>query len=128
MVEAVDQNSIQVTTASNDVALSTLLTTDGQTLSPAELVARFGLQEGNRLAQLDQETEDKLTVLNGAVCPYEAYWVNRLAKLEPLELPPVNRSQIAAGPVHYAVAPMPMSAELDTLLDRYGSGMDQGNF
>jgi hypothetical protein len=36
-------------------------------LSIADFVAKFGVREGDRLAELDQETADRLTTLNSEI-------------------------------------------------------------
>jgi non-ribosomal peptide synthetase component F/methionyl-tRNA formyltransferase/acyl carrier protein len=113
---AIENDSLKVATASNIVALGKLLTINGQPLSIADFVARFGVREGDRLAELDQETADHLTTLNSAICRHEAFWLNSLAKLEPVELPYSNHSLALTGPVQYATVPMPIPSAVNTFL------------
>lgn len=115
-ITAIDDDSLKVSTASNDVALGRLLTINGQPLSVADFAARFGVREGDRLAELDKETGDRLTILNGTICRHEAFWVNRLIKWEPFELPYANRSPTPAVPAQCATAPMPVPAEFNALV------------
>lgn len=127
-ITAIDDDALKVATASNEVALGKLLTINGQPLSVTDFVARFGVREGDRLAELDQETADHLTTLNSAICRHEAFWVNRLAHSEPIELPYANHSLAPTSPVQYATVPMSIPAEVNTLLARHDDVASRSDF
>lgn len=127
-ITAIDDQSLKVATAKNEVALSKLLTMYGQPLSIAHFVARFGVREGNRLAELDQETAGHLTTLNSTICRHEEFWVNRLAKWEPIELPYANHSLVLTSPVQYANGPMPIPAEVNTFLAGHDDVANRSEF
>jgi len=116
---AIDSNSIKVTTASNDVVLGRVLTINGQSLSISDFAAKFGLNEGARLPELDQQTADHLTALNSEICRHEAFWVKKLAKCEPIELPYANHSLALTSPVKYVTVPIPILAEVNTFVSEH---------
>jgi len=127
-ITAIADDSLRVATASNEVALRKLLTINGQPLSISDFVARFGVREGDRLAELDQETADHLTTLNREICRHEVFWVNRLAKWEPIELPYANHSLALTSPVQYTTVPMPIPTEVNTFLAGHDDVANRSDF
>lgn len=80
-------NGVRVATASTDVLLPQLRTLNGHDLPISELVERYGLRVGDRLADLDDETTARLQPLEARLVRHEAFWVKRLSDLRPLVLP-----------------------------------------
>jgi natural product biosynthesis luciferase-like monooxygenase protein len=128
-ITAIGSDSLKVATASHEVALRKLLTIDGQPLSIADFVARFGVREGDRLAELDQETAEHLTTLNRAICQHEEFWRKRLAELAAIEIPYANHT-IAAhlSSVQYATVSVPLPAEVNTLRAERDDGPNRSDF
>ncbi|HEY0602810.1 MAG TPA: amino acid adenylation domain-containing protein [Herpetosiphonaceae bacterium] len=90
-ISRIDRESIQVATTTTDIALRELLTIDGRDLPLAEVVAIFGLRQGQQLPALPPERAERLTALNTAFGRHEAFWTERLAALHPIALPFVER-------------------------------------
>lgn len=115
-------NSLTISTTTNQVALRKLLTIDGQPLPVSEAVARFGLYEGYKFEGPGQELTTRLTASDAFICKHEAFWVERLATLQPLTLPyyavPTAPQDTAAyqGSVQYMSLPVPIPVEINTFL------------
>lgn len=125
-ITAIDDNSLQVATASNVVALRNLLTINGQSLSIANFIEKCGVKVGEKLAILDQETAARLTRLNREICRYEEYWINRLATLGPIELPYADYSANLSGPSDYKNVPMRIPIEVSTFLAEHADMANLG--
>jgi len=80
-------DSLSVATLDRNLAISRLLEVDGSKLSVSDFVARFNLREGDRLEEIESHTSNRITEMVQYVCKSESYWVDRLAKLEPLSFP-----------------------------------------
>jgi natural product biosynthesis luciferase-like monooxygenase protein len=102
---------LTVATGSNDVQLQRLETLDGKALTPGEAIAHFGLSPASRFELLDPARAEQLTVLNAAVCTHENFWLQRLEKQVPVELPYIDRSApiVAASYAHFD-ASLPVAA------------------
>jgi hypothetical protein len=96
IVTGIDGESLRVSTTTREIALRELLTMEGQAISIPDVVTRFGLHEGYRFSAIDAESARRITELNALICRHEAFWVERLATLQPLALPYAARK---ASPV-----------------------------
>ena len=115
-VTGIDCASLRVSTTSREILLRKLLTIDGQPLSIPDLVTRFGLHEGYRFSDIDPELARRITELNASACRHEAFWVERLAMLQPLALPCAARNASPAEPIRYASVPVPIPEEVISYL------------
>ena len=79
--------ALVVGTGSVPVALRSLATVQGSPLSPADLAARFSLRPGARIPSLDAALARRLSELDAALAPHEAWWAGRLAALAPARIP-----------------------------------------
>lgn len=114
-------NSLTISTTTNQIALRKLLTIEGQPLPISEAVARFGLYEGYKFEDLDQELTTRLTASDAFVSKHETFWAKRLATLRPITLPyvvPTAPQDTAASeePVQYMSLPVPIPVEINTFL------------
>ena len=109
-ITGLDGESIRVSTTSRDVVLRQLLTIDGRPLAIADVVRRFGLQEGYRFRDVDAELARHLTEVHASICRHEAFWVERLATLQPLALPYAARHASSRQTARYASVPVPIPA------------------
>ncbi len=111
---------LKVATASHEVILRQLLTVDSHPLPIPDLVAKFGLYEGYRLPDPRPETADRITTLYAALCPHESSWVKRLATVQPISLPYMEKTTPPEQPARRASLPMPIPAEVMTFLGPQG--------
>ncbi len=81
-------DALQVTTTTRDIALSELATIDGKPLAAGRVAAALRLRPGGKLPELAAATAERLTRLSSELAPHEAHWLERLARLAPLALPP----------------------------------------
>ncbi len=78
---------LTVATNSYDLQLLQVGEIDGAQLSIAELVAKFQLQIGDRLPDLDRSVIAKIDRIEPKLVKHEDFWVKRLATLLPIEIP-----------------------------------------
>lgn len=71
---------------------------------------------------------ERLTLLNDALSRHEAYWVGRLAQLEPVELPYANRVAAPEMPDICERRPWPVPPHLRAYVEGLGSGWTAGDF
>lgn len=76
-----------VSTATNDLALGNFSTIEGRSATAEELSASHRLIVGRQLSSPDTQTCETLQALVADCCKHEAFWVERLATLQPLLLP-----------------------------------------
>jgi amino acid adenylation domain-containing protein len=125
---AIDQGSLQVSTADHEIVLSNLLNIDGRPLSIPDVVARFGLHKGYRFKDIDPELATGITELDSSVCRYEAFWIKRLAALQPLSLPYPLRDALHWQPARYASLSWPIPEELTAFLASHHPAWKLGDF
>ncbi len=115
-ISSIGDEFLNVATASKEISLVKMLTTNGQPLSIADLASRFDIREGDKLEELDPETADLLTTLNGTICRHEEFWLSNLAKLTPIEIPYANHGKALTSPGRYETASMAIPAEVSAFL------------
>ena len=86
----VSTESLVIAATGGAVALSDLGTTRGASLEPAEAVSLLGLSLGQIVALPDAADRARLSELCEGAARAEAYWVRRLSKLDPVEIPYLN--------------------------------------
>ncbi|MFF0018027.1 amino acid adenylation domain-containing protein [Streptomyces sp. NPDC005374] len=82
---AADGSGLMVATADHDLTVRGFSTPEGVAVPSAELVARWGLECGGRLAAPD--AAEALVAQMAMARPHEFWWVRRLARARPFELP-----------------------------------------
>ncbi|MGB3512064.1 MAG: formyltransferase family protein [Microcoleaceae cyanobacterium] len=110
--------TLQISTASYEVALPKLLSIDGQNLAISEVVAKFGLYEGYRVADLWPEVAAHLSQCDREICQHEAFWLKRLAKLETVSLPYATVGKVSGQPRCYESLKMSLPEEVLAFLER----------
>jgi natural product biosynthesis luciferase-like monooxygenase protein len=108
VITHIGPHRFHVATATHDVAIAGLSSLDGQSLSMPDAAARYGLRVGDQLESLDSERATRLTTINAGVCGSEDFWVERLASLQPVEMPYVDRNGQAADGARYEALPLPL--------------------
>ncbi len=84
--------SITAATATQDIRLTQLLALDGEPIPLTEFAGIAGWQ----ISDLDPTSAQRLTDLHDTVVRNERFWARRLAQLEPVEIPYVNRTRTDA--------------------------------
>jgi amino acid adenylation domain-containing protein len=103
-ITAVSDNTITVATATNEVLLAGFSLFSGESISPSKLLVKFGLREGSQLPKLETERAEKITNIHRNFCRFEGYWLQRLAGLEPIEIPYKKRADSASDKIKYQEA------------------------
>jgi natural product biosynthesis luciferase-like monooxygenase protein len=97
----IDGEVLVVATGEGALALGDLRCPRGVPVALADLAARHGLRAGTVLRGLAADTAARVSEVNQAVCRHEHFWVDRLDKLTPVELPYADRTgKPAQKPAH----------------------------
>jgi amino acid adenylation domain-containing protein len=80
-------HTVQVATATREVAIGELTSWNDERISPSDFLEALGFGVGDTLPKLEPGDADKITKVNSKLCRHEDFWVERLASLEPIELP-----------------------------------------
>ena len=118
-ITRIDSSFVRVATGDGEVMLSKLLTIDGQPLPLSDFVETFGLCEGYRFKELDQEAADRITTYNVLACQHEAYWTKYLETLEKVTLPYAQRNVLSIHAEQYVHVSMSISQEVIHYLKEY---------
>jgi amino acid adenylation domain-containing protein len=84
---AIEPDSLKISTTSYDIALHQLLSYRGQPLSIADWVNRLGLHVGYRFVAAEPNILQRAQAMDVQCTKHEAFWVKRLATLQPIALP-----------------------------------------
>ncbi|MCF7696854.1 amino acid adenylation domain-containing protein [Mycetohabitans sp. B2] len=86
-VISIKPHAWQISTGSEDVLVSGFSTLEGEPLPAQDLAIQSGISQGDRLPELTQKQADSITEIHERLAPHEAFWQQRLACLQPLQLP-----------------------------------------
>lgn len=90
----VTDESLEVATATQQIAISKVLTLDGEPLSIRDLAIRFGLRPGMQLPLVEPETGEQWSALASGLSRHEPFWLQQLTTLQAVTLPaPVSPYQ-----------------------------------
>jgi len=90
-ITRVTDNTMNVVTGTWEVALGGFTSWKGERISPSNFLAALGLGVGDTLPKLESENADKINKINSRLCRHEDFWIERLARLEPIEIPYARR-------------------------------------
>src|SRR5262249_55881079 len=80
-------------------------------------VAEFGLYEGYRFKELDQEEATRIMGYDASIRRHEAFWTKQLETLENITLPYAHWQTTSLPPTQSSYAPMPVPKEISRLLE-----------
>jgi amino acid adenylation domain-containing protein len=83
----IESDRLTVATSSYDLLLLAVQTVDGQARSIAELVNQFQLQINDRFTDLAPDLTQQIAQVEQGLVKHENFWVDRLARLNPLPIP-----------------------------------------
>ncbi len=126
-VTEVGRDSIKVAASRGQIAVRRVLGIDGDELSIQDLIARYGLQRGYCLVDLDSETASRATALYDSVSRNEAFWVRRLASLQPFTLPSGYQDHTLAKIAGSRAVPIFIPDEVTALLGPGDSAIDRAS-
>ena len=115
-INQISPDCLRISTADREVVLRQALTLDGESISIPALAARFRLQEGHRFTDLDSKIAQRLEELYATSCLHEAFWLKKLAAIQPAVLPYTGGA--ASGDVaRYATVTMRIPDEVFVFLE-----------
>ena len=120
-IVAVQPEGLVVSTGTNDVILSELLTLDGRAVPIASVVEQYSLFSGYRLCEPTAQDLDYIHTTNLAISKQEMFWVDKLGQLKPAILPGVSQGQTFDGQGRYEIVPVGLSDGLASLVARTDS-------
>jgi amino acid adenylation domain-containing protein len=126
-ITGIQDDSFTVAAADGAVEIRKLLTLAGQPLPVAEAKARHGLREGRRLDVLDPERSSRITQVSEQIGEYEPFWLERLARLQPIVLPSVQRLTSTADPRSPGRLSMAIPEPVRAALESWGGGGSAGD-
>jgi natural product biosynthesis luciferase-like monooxygenase protein len=91
-----DEGTLRVAAAGGALALAKLATVDGAPLTAAEALQALGAKVGGSLPAPDATFVAAVDAFAARVARFEGWWADRLASLEPLDLPYAERATAAA--------------------------------
>jgi natural product biosynthesis luciferase-like monooxygenase protein len=92
-----DGQALTVATCDFDVRIGALATTCGRSVSLTEAAARHGWATGVRLPSLQTDVAQAIGELDAAAGHHEPFWTSRLASIQALGLPVIDRSAVTTG-------------------------------
>jgi amino acid adenylation domain-containing protein len=118
-ITRIDPCFVNIATGDSEVMLKKLLTIDGQPLLISDFVKMFGLYEGYRFKELDQEVAARITTYNTSACRYEEFWKKYLGTLEKATLPYVQQHAPSIQAEQHLHVSMPVPQEVINHLVEY---------
>ncbi len=110
---SVDDDGLEVATATGSLVFPRVLDADGEPLTP-QAAFRMGVEQGASLA-LAPERRARLTEIDRDLARHEAFWQRRLETLEDAQLPQVDRTVSATTPARLERRPLEVAADAPTL-------------
>lgn len=86
-IVAMEEGQIDVATAEGILSLTQFTQLNGKVIAPGELQTRLSLSIGDSFDTVIHASEDAIENLSQQLARAEAYWSQRLAYLDPIELP-----------------------------------------
>ena len=127
-ITAIEPSFLTVSTASYEVALRQVLTIDGQALSIPDLVERFGLQVGYQFKDIEPDRARRIERFDGLIAQHEAFWVEKLATLQPITIPYADRTASHLNQKQYTSVKMSIPQEVTTFLEEGHPAWNQSDF
>ena len=127
-VTAIEPSFLKVSTASYSVALHQVLTIDGQVLPISDLVERFGLYVGYRFKDIEPDRVRRIERFDSLIAKHEAFWVERLTRLQHITIPYAQRTVSHLKSKQYASVEIPISHEIATFLEKRHPAWNLGEF
>jgi len=96
-----DNNSLLIATASHDVCIERLISSEGTSMSAGDFVKRYKIGKGFRFVDPGSETAGRLTKLYDAAARHEALWTKQFLNTHPVSFPSDNLSVESPNPGRY---------------------------
>ena len=104
----VSAHGVSVATTSRDLCLTRFATLSGAPLTPVDLVARWGVEHGDRFEEPDAAWAEGVTAACEATCRHEAFWVRRLTRVVALDVgSPISPQGAEREPARHFEIPIP---------------------
>ncbi|HWP45434.1 MAG TPA: formyltransferase family protein, partial [Blastocatellia bacterium] len=127
-VTRIGPDFISVAAKDGDLRLEKLFTIDGKPLSVSDFVARFKIREGDKLADPCAELTGRVESFIASACKHEAFWVKRLATLQPAALPYFATAATPSQSPRYLQARMPIPGAVLSLLESQPESWSKTDF
>lgn len=91
-ITGIEPDFLKVSTGSYEVTLRQLKILEGEALLIPDCVENFALQIGDRFQDIKPEQALRIEKFNTLIAKHEAFWVERLASLQPIRIPNAERT------------------------------------
>jgi amino acid adenylation domain-containing protein len=117
-ITAIEPNFLKVASRSYEITLSQLQTLEGQPLEISDLIERFALQVGFQFEEIKPKTVRQMETFNSLIAEHEAFWVERLASLQPMTIPYADRTTPPRLQKRFAKVAVTVPEEVISCLDK----------
>ncbi|MGL5834956.1 MAG: AMP-binding protein, partial [Waterburya sp.] len=117
-ITAIEPNFLKVSSSSYEVALGQLQTLEGQALGISDLLEKFALQVGSKFEVLKPETVRQMETFDSLIAEHEAFWVERLANLQPIAIPYADSTTPPSLQKRFAKVTVPVPDEVISCLNK----------
>ena len=111
-ITGIETDFLKVSTSSYEVALRQVQTLEGEALSIPDFVENFALQVGYRFQDIEPDLAKSIENFNSLIAKHEAFWVERLASLQPLAIPYAERTASHLKQKRFESVKMPVPDEV----------------
>ena len=106
-IVSASDDRLTVATRTYDVEIRELASLDGRSLHIGDFISRNRLDSGSRLLSLDEAMTARVTNINEAVAAHDAYWLQKLARLDAVSFPLLKLGASASGQPKSLTVPFP---------------------
>jgi len=124
----IEPDFLKISTSSYEIVLRELQTLEGEALSIPDLVKRFGLQVGYRFQDADLGLAKSIEKTDSLIAKYEAFWVERLANLQPVTIPYADQTASHLKQKRFESVKIPVPDEVISFWRECHPGRSLGDF
>ena len=111
-ITAIEADFLKVSTSSYEVGLRLVQTLEGKALSIPDFVDKFALQVGYQFQDIEPDLAKSIENFNSLIAKHEAFWVERLARLQPITIPYADRTASHLKQKRFESVKMPVPDEV----------------
>jgi len=108
----IEADFLKISTSSYEIVLRELQTLESKPLSIPDFVENFALQVGYRFQDIEPDLAKSIENFNSLIAKHEAFWVERLARLQPITIPYADRTASHLKQKRFESVKMPVPDEV----------------
>ncbi len=107
----IEENSLIVSTASNNLRFCNFQTIEGKKIIISDFLSRHGLRIGEKLPELGDKYAETISRINTNICKHEAFWTERLLRLKDIDIPYFKHITLKGDEIEYQKVQVPIPFE-----------------